>query len=105
MSRICSIVSHNAKTEDKSLKIPIKESDIIELCPRIYTLATEHDKQPQKVREHCFLETLLKGSFSLLAVKFPKAVLRLASCNIHLFIKLIERYSLSQVMETVMAQQ
>lgn len=44
MSRICSIVSHNAKTDDKSLKIAIIESDIIELCPRIYTLATEHDK-------------------------------------------------------------
>ena len=44
MSKICSVISHNNKTEDKSLKIAIKEIDIIELCPRIYTLATEHDK-------------------------------------------------------------
>lgn len=40
----------------------------------------------------CFLETLLKGSFSLLSVKHPRSVLRLSACNIHLFLKIFDRY-------------
>jgi hypothetical protein len=33
----------------------------------------------------------LKGSFSLLAVKIPRAALRLAACNINIFFKLFEK--------------
>jgi len=49
MGRICSLITHNNKTDDKSMKKEIKESEVIELCPRIYTLATEHEKQSHEV--------------------------------------------------------
>ncbi len=42
------------------------------------------------MKDKCFLETLLKGTFSLIGVKYPKCVLRLSSCNIHLFFKLLD---------------
>eukprot|EP00347_Sterkiella_histriomuscorum_P012834 403367048 len=92
MSRFCSIISKNQKSDIKDKKQVINEEEIIELCPRIYTLATEHEKQMLSVQQQCFLETLLKGSFSLLSVKHSKSVLRLSACNIHLFLKIFDRY-------------
>jgi hypothetical protein len=44
MSKICQIIKHNEKTEDKSMKIQINEEEVVDLCPRIWTLATEHEK-------------------------------------------------------------
>ena len=38
------------------------------------------------------METILKGSFSLLAVKYPRSVIRLSSVNVQLFLKIFDRY-------------
>ena len=46
MSKLCSIITFNNKSENKDKKQNISEEEIMELCPRIYTLATEHEKQP-----------------------------------------------------------
>ena len=48
------------------------EGEVSELCPRIFNLGTEFNKQSEDVKNRCFLETLLKGSFSLLAIKSPQ---------------------------------
>jgi hypothetical protein len=83
MSRVIQIV----KSGDKS---SIREEDLLELSPRIWTLATEHEKQPKHIQEKYFLETLLKGSFCLLAVESPRCILRFSACNIHLFMRIFE---------------
>jgi len=44
MSRFCAIISGNTKEESKDKKQHVSEEDVMELCPRIYTLATEHEK-------------------------------------------------------------
>lgn len=62
------------------------------MCPRVWSLVTEYDKQTQKVKSQCHLETLLKGTFSMLAVKFPRSVLRLSAVNVQLFLKIFEKY-------------
>jgi hypothetical protein len=38
------------------------------------------------------METLLKGSFSMLAVKYPRSVIRLSACNVQLFMKIFDKY-------------
>ena len=43
----------------------MSEGEVSELCPRIFELGTEFNKQSEDVKNRCFLETLLKGSFSL----------------------------------------
>ena len=92
MSKYCSVITSNKKQDAKESRTTINHQDIIELCSRVYTLATEHEKQPESVQMQCFLETLLKGSFSLLSVKHARSVLRLSACNIQLFLKIFDRY-------------
>jgi hypothetical protein len=66
----------------------MSEGEVSELCPRIFELGTEFNKQSEDVKNRCFLETLLKGSFSLLAIKSPQVAFQVSSCNIHLFFEL-----------------
>jgi len=65
---------------------------LLEMCPRIWALANEYEKQTSKTKSQCHLETILKGSFSLLAVKYPRSVIRLSSVNVQLFLKIFDRY-------------
>jgi hypothetical protein len=44
------------------------------------------------VKAQCHLETILKGTFSLLAVKYPRSVIKLSACNVQLFLKIFDRY-------------
>ena len=44
MSKFCSIISMNQRTEHKEKKVKIDESELLELCPRIWSLATEYEK-------------------------------------------------------------
>jgi hypothetical protein len=43
------------------------------------------------VKDTCFLQTLLKGSFSLLGIKNPNCALKVSGCNIQLFFKIFEK--------------
>jgi hypothetical protein len=82
MSQICrQIISRKAR---------IEESEIFKLAPRISALALDHDKQNEQDRQKCFLQTLLKGSFSLLGVKLPKCALKISACNIQIFFKILD---------------
>jgi hypothetical protein len=36
-------------------------------------------------KERCFLETLLKGAFSLLAIKTPHVAIKVSACNLQVF--------------------
>jgi hypothetical protein len=60
------------------------------LCPRIYDLATEYKNQTDDVKKRCFMETLLKGSFSMLAIKSPHIALQVSSCNLHIFFEILD---------------
>lgn len=50
MSRLCSIIAQNQRTENKEKKVKIEEAELLELCPRIWSLASEYDKQNQKTK-------------------------------------------------------
>ena len=64
---------------------------MIELCPRITTLATEYRRLPEDEKEKAnFLETLIKGCFSLLVIKSPTIALKISNCNIHCFFKIFD---------------
>ena len=69
---------------------PVNEYEVVELCPRITTLATEYRRLPDEEREKVFLETLLKGCFSLLVIKSPVIALKVSNCNIHCFFKIFD---------------
>jgi hypothetical protein len=69
-----------------------REEEILEVCSRVWGLTNEYDKQSEEVKKNCFLETLMKGCFSLLGIKFPKAVLRLSACSIYIFFKIFDKY-------------
>jgi len=69
----------------------IHEEELVELTPRIWSLAAEHKDQEKSIQESCFLQTLLKGSFSLLGVKNPKCALKVSACNIHIFFKIFDQ--------------
>ena len=79
ISGVCSAVAQIAKRPDSK---PIDEPFVVELCPRIWTLAIEHKTITVEDRERCFLETLLKGSFSLLAIKSPQVAIKVSACNL-----------------------
>jgi flavin-binding protein dodecin len=95
MSRLCAVIASNNKTDAKDKKVRVEEAELLDLCPRIWALVTEYDKQTQKNKAQCHLETLLKGTFSLLSVKYPRSVLRISSCNVHLYLKIFEKYIFS----------
>ena len=69
---------------------PINELEVVELCPRISTLASEYRNLTDSDKEQVFLETLLKGSFSLLVIKSPIIALRVSNSNIHCFFKIFD---------------
>ena len=63
---------------------------MVELCPRITTLATEYRNTSSEDKERVFLETLLKGCFSLLVIKSPVIALKVSNSNIHCFFKIFD---------------
>ena len=69
---------------------PVNEYSVVELCPRIATLATEYRNLPESDKERVFLETLLKGCFSLLVIKSPVIALKVSNSNIHCFFKIFD---------------
>ena len=88
ISKICSLIMSNQKSPNQA--VPINEYEVVELCPRIATLATEYRKLPQEEKERVFLETLLKGCFSLLVIKSPVIALKVSNSNIHCFFKIFD---------------
>ena len=71
MSTICRHIVYNNEPKNKDKKIKVEEDEIEHLCPRIWALSVEFDYQSETDKKNCFLQTLLKGSFSLLGVKNP----------------------------------
>jgi hypothetical protein len=61
---------------------PVDERFVAALCPKVCRLAIDYKTITVEDKEHCFLETLLKGSFSLLAIKAPEIALRVSACNL-----------------------
>lgn len=88
ISSVCSIVSKQTMVS-KPPSVDV-EAEVLEVSPRIQSLAATHKSQPEEVRERCFLETLLKGSFSLLAVRSPHAAFRVSACNLGIFFEIME---------------
>lgn len=68
----------------------IDEQQISELCSTIWALSVELDYASKEDKEKCYLQTLLKGSFSLLGVKIPSCSLKLSACNIQIFFKIFD---------------
>ena len=64
------------------------------LGQKVWQLSEEYENQNQEVKSRCFLETLMKGCFSLISVKYPRGVLKLAACTINLFFKIFEKLRL-----------
>ena len=79
-----------ANQKSPSQATPINEYEVIELCPRISTLASEYRNLSDSDRERVFLETLLKGCFSLLVIKSPVIALKVSNSNIHCFFKIFD---------------
>mmetsp|Transcript_22082 Transcript_22082/g.21281 ORF Transcript_22082/g.21281 Transcript_22082/m.21281 type:complete len:175 (+) Transcript_22082:674-1198(+) len=90
IGRICAILQHNAKAKDN--KKPINEEDVLELSTRVWSLAASFGSQSEEVRQQCFLETLLKGTFTLLGVKSAKCGIRISTVNIELFFKIFDNF-------------
>lgn len=90
ISQICNHIMTNQKAPAGSQIRPINEYEVVELCPRISTLASEYKNLPDCDKERVFLETLLKGSFSLLVIKSPVIALRVSNSNIHCFFKIFD---------------
>ena len=88
ISQICGQIMLKNKQPNQAL--PINEYDVVEICPRIATLASEYRKLPQEDKEKVFLETLLKGCFSLLVIKSPVIALKVSNSNIHCFFKIFD---------------
>ena len=88
ISQICNTIMANQKAPNSAR--PVNEYEVVELCPRITTLATEYRRLPDEERERVFLETLLKGCFSLLVIKSPVIALKISNCNIHCFFKIFD---------------
>lgn len=82
MSKVCQNIVWNNNPVNQDRKLKLDETEIMELAPRIWALSTEYEKQDIESKEKCFMQTLLKGSFSLLGVKIPKCALKISSCNI-----------------------
>jgi hypothetical protein len=91
MSKICRHILYNSNPANQDKKVKIDENEVIELGPRIWDLSATHESQPEEVKNNCFLQTLLKGTFSLLGIKSPHCALKISSCNIQLFFKIFEK--------------
>ena len=83
ISKICAAMLSNQK--NGKLVKPVNEFEVVELCPRIWTLASEYQSLSEDDQKRVFLETLLKGCFSLLAIKSPVVALKVSNSNIHCF--------------------
>ena len=70
---------------------PVNEFQVVELCPRIWTLTQEYRQLNQEDKKKVFLETMLKGCFSLLAIKSPVVALKVSNCNINCFFKIFDQ--------------
>mmetsp|Transcript_20988 Transcript_20988/g.28237 ORF Transcript_20988/g.28237 Transcript_20988/m.28237 type:complete len:146 (+) Transcript_20988:1007-1444(+) len=88
ISKVCGTIQMNLKSP--SAGPPLNEYEVVELCPRIVSLATEYRKLPQEDKEKVFLETILKGCFSLLVIKSPVVALKISNSNIHCFFKIFD---------------
>ena len=88
ISKICSIIMATNKNVQNAT--PLNEYEVVELCPRITTLATEYRNLTSEDKERVFLETLLKGCFSLLVIKSPVIALKVSNSNIHCFFKIFD---------------
>lgn len=82
MSSICRSLVRNNNASNADRKAKIDEKQITELCSTIWALSVELDYASKEDKEKCYLQTLLKGSFSLLGVKIPSCSLKLSACNI-----------------------
>lgn len=90
MSKICSAIVWNNNPANKERKMKIDENELIELAPRIWSLSAEYNQQSAEDKQKCILQTVMKGSFSLLGIKSPKCALKISSCNIQLFFKILD---------------
>jgi hypothetical protein len=90
MSNICRQIVWNNNPANKDRKFKIDEEQISELCPRIWALSVELDLASEEDKQKCFLQTILKGSFSLLGVKSPASSLKISACNIQVFFKIFD---------------
>ena len=54
---------------------------------KVYALGEENKDQPRR----CSLQTLMKGSFSLLTCKHPKSALKISKCNILIYLEIFNR--------------
>ena len=88
ISKVCSLILANQRAPG-SVE-PLNEYEVVELCPRIVALATEYRSLPPADKERVFLETILKGCFSLLAIKSPVIALKVSNSNIHCFFKIFD---------------
>lgn len=88
ISKICSHIMTNQKQPGQA--VPLNEYAVVELCPRIAALATEYRRLSDLDRKSIFLETLLKGCFSLLVIKSPVIALKVSNSNIHCFFKIFD---------------
>ena len=88
ISKICSIIMATNKNIHNAA--PLNEYEVVELCPRITTLATEYRNCTAEDKDRVFLETLLKGCFSLLVIKSPVIALKVSNSNIHCFFKIFD---------------
>ena len=82
MSNICRHIVWNSNPANADKRVKIDEDLIIELGPRIWDLSATYEAQPAEVKKNCFLQTLLKGTFSLLGIKSPNCALKISGCNI-----------------------
>lgn len=71
---------------------------MIDLAPRISKITEDFEKYypfdkefKQEQNQKVFLQTLLKGSFSMLGVKVPKSALKISCCNIMIFFKVLDQ--------------
>lgn len=68
-------------------KRPVDELAAINLLPQITALAHNHKSASVEDQQQCFLQTLLKGSFSLLAIKTPEVALKVSVCTLQVFLQ------------------
>ena len=89
ISNTCNILLANQKA-GKNVQI-VNEFQVVELCPRIYALSSEYRSLSEEDKKKVFLETLLKGCFSLLAIKSPVVALKVSNCNINCFFRIFDQ--------------
>jgi hypothetical protein len=52
MSKICRHIVWNNSNPNR--KVKVEEQEVIELCPRIWSLSTEYEKQSEEDKKKCF---------------------------------------------------